>query len=212
MSLVLAGVGVRVAGARLFPPVDLAVAPGETVALMAPSGAGKSSLLMGLVGGLAPPLALEGEVRLDGARIDDRPIETRRLGVLFQDPMLFPHLTVAQNLAFAAPRRLERRARRERVAWALARAELEGFEDRRPSTLSGGQAARVALVRALVAEPKALLLDEPFAKLDVPLRRRVRAFVAEIVAESRLPCLLVTHDPADAEALGARVLELAGAG
>jgi len=208
MSLVLDAVTIRVDGHRLFAPVDLEVAAGEAVALMAPSGAGKSSLLLGLVGGLHAPLRLEGRIRLDDERIEERPPETRRLGVLFQDPMLFPHMTVAQNLAFAVPRRLARAERRARVAWALDRAELRGFEMRRPSTLSGGQAARVALVRALLAEPRALLLDEPFAKLDVPLRRRVRGFVRDIVAESRLPCLLVTHDAADAEALGATVLEL----
>ncbi|TVQ38465.1 MAG: ATP-binding cassette domain-containing protein [Geminicoccaceae bacterium] len=210
MTLVLDQTTVRLDGKRLFQPLALTVAPGEIVALMGPSGRGKSSLLMGLCGGLRPPLALEGDVRLGGRSLRGVPLERRRLGVLFQDPLLFPHLTVAENLAFALPR--QHRDRRVRIDAALERAELQGFGERRPSTLSGGQAARVALLRALLAEPQALLLDEPFAKLDAPLRRRVRAFVATMIADARLPCLLVTHDRADAQDLGARVVELGGEG
>jgi putative thiamine transport system ATP-binding protein len=208
MSLVLEGLAVRLDGRRLFQPLHVAIAPGEIVALMGASGSGKSSLLLGLCGALRPPLALEGTVRLDGHDLAGVPLERRGLGVLFQDPMLFPHLSVGDNLAFAMPRRYGRRERAERIARALARAELEGFADRRPSTLSGGQAARVALMRALVAEPRALLLDEPFAKLDVPLRTRVRAFLAGLLADGGPPTLLVTHDLADAHDLGARVVDL----
>lgn len=206
MTLELDRVTVRLDRRCLFRPLRLSVAPGTVVAVMGASGRGKSSLLLGLCGGLRPPLTLEGTVRLEGLDITGVPLERRRLGVLFQDPLLFPHLSVADNLAFAVPRGRPDRA--ARVEAALVRAELAGFGDRRPSTLSGGQAARVALLRALLAEPRALLLDEPFAKLDVPLRRRVRALLAAIVAEAQLPCLLVTHDHADADDLGARVVEL----
>lgn len=208
MSLILERSTVLLDGAPLFDPLDLEVRAGATVAVMGPSGAGKSSLLLALVGGLRPPLQAAGTVQLDGRVLDGLPPERRRLGVLFQEPMLFPHLSVRDNLAFAVPRRLKRAERRARIREALALAELGDFGDRRPATLSGGQAARVALLRALLAEPRALLLDEPFAKLDVPLRRRVRAFVSAMVAKAGIPCLLVTHDVEDASDLDARVLRL----
>ncbi|MEO1090107.1 MAG: ATP-binding cassette domain-containing protein [Pseudomonadota bacterium] len=206
--LTLEEVGVSLVGRDLFRPLDLTVAAGETVAVMGASGQGKSSLLLGICGGLRPPLRLTGEVTLDGHSLAGLPPERRRLGVLFQDPMLFPHLTVRENLAFAVPRHRSREQRARAIDDALGRAELLAFGERRPATLSGGQAARIALVRAMLAEPAALLLDEPFAKLDVPLRTRIRAFVRSVVADAGIPCLLVTHDIADAEELGARVVAL----
>ena len=141
--------------------------------------------------------------------IEGLPPERRRLGILFQDDMLFPHLSVGENLAFALPRAVQpRRERRARVAAALREAGLEGFAERDPATLSGGQRARVALMRTLLAEPRALLLDEPFNKLDQDLRERVRRFVFDHARRSALPTLLVTHDPADAEAAGGPVVSL----
>ena len=123
--------------------------------------------------------------------------------------MLFPHLSVGDNLAFALPRAVRPRgARRARVAAALREADLEGFAERDPATLSGGQRARVALMRTLLAEPRALLLDEPFSKLDLDLRERVRRFVFDHARDLALPTLLVAHDPADAEAAGGRVVRL----
>jgi putative thiamine transport system ATP-binding protein len=128
---------------------------------------------------------------------------------LFQDDMLFPHLSVGENLAFALPRSVRpRRARRARIDAALSEAGLEGFAGRDPATLSGGQRARVALMRTLLAQPLALLLDEPFNKLDRDLRQRVRRFVFDHARRSALPTLLVTHDPADAEAAGGGVITL----
>lgn len=208
MTLSLDQVSVAVDGRALFAPVSLTVAAGETVALMAPSGAGKSSLLLAIAGGLRRPLSSVGTIRLDGRTLDGQPPERRGLGVLFQEPMLFPHMTVWENLAFAVPRWHRAADRRARITQALESAELEGFATRHPRTLSGGQAARVALIRALLAEPRALLLDEPFAKLDAPLRKRFRAFVRARTAAAGLPCLLVTHDLDDARDLGARVAQL----
>ena len=137
------------------------------------------------------------------------PAQQRRIGVLFQDDLLFPHLTVGQNLAFGLANAAQgRAARRARVQQALLEAGLEGLAERDPATLSGGQRARVALLRALLAEPRVLLLDEPFSKLDTALRQGVRRFVFAHAAARGLPVLLVTHDRADADAASGPVLTL----
>jgi putative thiamine transport system ATP-binding protein len=201
--------GLRLAvGERcLIEDLDLAVAPGEVVTVMGPSGCGKSSLLSWLCGTLEPAFAASGRILLDGVEVQDLPPERRRIGILFQDDLLFPHLSVGENLAFALPASVRgRRERWARVEAALREADLAGFARRDPATLSGGQRARVALMRTLLAEPRALLLDEPFGKLDSQLRQRVRRFVLDHARESGLPSLLVTHDPADADAAGGPVV------
>ncbi|MDJ0944633.1 MAG: ATP-binding cassette domain-containing protein [Kiloniellales bacterium] len=208
-ALELHQVGLELNGRPLLGPLDLAVAPGEIVTLMGPSGSGKSSLLALICGTLDPAFRSIGEIRLDGSDLAALPPERRRVGILFQDDLLFPHLSVAENLAFGLPTWVRgRKARRQRVREALAEADLNGFGDRDPATLSGGQRARVALMRTLLAEPRALLLDEPFSKLDVALRARFRRFVFDHARAEGLPTLLVTHDPADAEATGGAVLKL----
>jgi putative thiamine transport system ATP-binding protein len=199
-GLVLEQVGLWLGQRRLLGPLDLAIAPGENATLMGPSGSGKSSLLAFLCGTLDPVFRGQGRVRLDGRDILAVAPERRRLGILFQDDLLFPHLSVAGNLAFGLPRALDRETRRARVAAALAEAGLAGFELRDPATLSGGQRARVALLRILLSEPQALLLDEPFGRLDAGLRQRFRRLVFERARARMLPVLLVTHDREDAEA------------
>jgi putative thiamine transport system ATP-binding protein len=190
--------------------IDAAVAPGSVLTVMGPSGSGKSTLLAFLCGVLDPAFTATGRVRLDGLDVTGLPPERRRIGILFQDAMLFPHLSVGSNLMVALPPGIRgRQERRRLVEAALARADLEGMGDRDPATLSGGQQARVALMRTLLAEPAALLLDEPFAKLDAELRARIRRFVFGEIQERGLPALLVTHDPADAIAAGGQVHELA---
>jgi len=214
MSALLRLEGVEIAlGARvLVPALDLVVAPGECVTVMGPSGCGKSTLLAYLAGTIDPVFRASGRVRVGDDDLTGLPAERRRLGMQFQDDLLFPHLSVGGNLAFAlAPHVRERGERRRRVAQALAEAGLDGFADRDPATLSGGQRARVALMRTLLAEPRALLLDEPFNRLDAALRGEIRAFVFDHARERRLPALLVTHDAADAEAAGARVIRLGDA-
>lgn len=130
------------------------------------------------------------------------------MGLLFQDDLLFPHLSVGQNLAFALPGQIrDVKARRQRVEQTLDNIGLAGFHNRDPATLSGGQRARVSLMRTLLAEPQALLLDEPFSKLDAVLRTQFRAFVFEQIERQRIPTLLVTHDPADVPQ-GGRVIEI----
>lgn len=208
-ALELHQVGLDLSGRSLLGPLDLSVAPGEIVTLMGPSGSGKSSLLALICGTLDPAFRSRGEIRLDGSDLAALPPERRRVGILFQDDLLFPHLSVEENLAFGLPPWVRgRTARRQKVLAALAEADLEGFGGRDPATLSGGQRARVALMRTLLAEPRALLLDEPFAKLDVALRARFRRFVFDHARAEGLPTLLVTHDPADAEATGGAVLHL----
>jgi putative thiamine transport system ATP-binding protein len=193
----------------LFSAFSLAVEPGEVVTVMGPSGCGKSSLLSYLCGTLEPGFRASARIWLDGVPIEGLPPERRRLGILFQDDMLFPHLSVGQNLAFALPREVRpRRLRRARVAAALGEAGLGDFADRDPATQSGGQRARVAVMRTLLAEPRALLLDEPFNKLDRDLRQRVRRFVFDHARRSALPTLLVTHDASDADAAGGPVISL----
>lgn len=205
-GLVLEGVVISVGARPLFPPLSLHVPPAGVVTLMGPSGCGKSSLLSFVCGTLDPALSAAGRVYLDGMPLNGLPPERRRVGILFQDDLLFPHLSVGGNLAFGLPPGLPRAERRARIEAALAEAELPGFADRDPATLSGGQRARVALMRALLAEPRALLLDEPFGRLDAALRGRFRAFVLDHAAARGLPVLLVTHDAADA---AGRVLDLA---
>ena len=195
------------AGSRvLVADFSLGIAPGEIATVMGASGAGKSSLLAYACGTLAPGLAASGSVRLDGIEISGLPPERRRIGILFQDDLLFPHLSVGANLGFGL--RAETKDRRARIEEALAAAGLAGFAARDPATLSGGQRQRVALMRALLAEPAAILLDEPFGKLDADLRAHMREFVFAHVHERKLPCLMVTHDSQDADAAGGVVRTL----
>ncbi len=207
-ALILSKVSIRLHGHPLFALLDLSVNPGAAVTVMGSSGCGKSTLLNYLCGNLPPVFQAEGAVRLNGRELGGLPLEQRRIGILFQDALLFPHLSIAENLAFGLPRGLSRRERQQRVAEALRDAELAGLGGRDPATLSGGQRTRAALMRTLLAEPEALLLDEPFAKLDAELRARIRTFVFEHARERGLPTLLVTHDPADAEAAGGPVIAL----
>lgn len=189
--------------------LDLHVPPGEVVTIMGPSGSGKSTLLAAVVGDLAPAFRQEGRVWLDGRDITALPVRARRVGILLQDDILFPHLSVGGNLAFALPRGVPDRA--GRIAAALEDAGLPGMAARDPATLSGGQRARVALMRMLLASPRALLLDEAFSRLDAELRAQVRSLVLARAKARGLPVVMVTHDPGDAEAAGGPV-HLIGAG
>ncbi|MDP2441027.1 ATP-binding cassette domain-containing protein [Rhodoferax sp.] len=192
----------------LLEHFNLTVNPGEIVTVSGASGSGKSTLLNWMIGDLDPAFGATGELWLDERRLDGLPIEQRHLGLLFQDDLLFAHLSVGQNLAFALPGRVAgKQERRTRVEQTLFDMGLEGFYERDPATLSGGQRARVSLMRTLLAEPQALLLDEPFSKLDAALRSQFRAYVFEQITRQRIPTLLVTHDPADVPP-GGRVIEI----
>lgn len=187
-----------------------AIPPGQVLTVMGPSGSGKSTLLAAILGVRPEGFAMTGRVRLDGADLTALPPHRRGIGILFQDDLLFPHLSVGGNLAFALPPGLRGAARRAAVEAALVEAELPGLADRDPATLSGGQRARVALMRVLLARPRAVLLDEPFSRLDAGLRRRFRAQVLGRLAAAGLPAILVTHDPADAAAAGGPVVDPLG--
>ncbi len=192
----------------LFAGLSLAVNQGEIVTITGVSGSGKSTLLNWMIGDLDPSFVATGALWLNDVRCDTLPIEARHMGLLFQDDLLFPHLSVGQNLAFALPGQIrDVKARRQRVEQTLDNIGLAGFHDRDPATLSGGQRARVSLMRTLLAEPQALLLDEPFSKLDAVLRTQFRAFVFEQIERQCIPTLLVTHDPADVPQ-GGRVIEI----
>ncbi len=206
MALTLVKVSISLEGQALVAPFSVEIAAGETVTLMGASGSGKSTLLSFIAGDLGTPFTARGSVVLEGEVLDHLPPERRRIGRLFQDDLLFPHLTVAENLLFGMPRG-PRGERTRKMEQALDEAELAGLADRPPHSLSGGQRARVALMRALVAEPRAMLLDEPFNKLDAELRNAMREFVFSHIAMRRIPCLMVTHDLADVPEKG-RVLLL----
>lgn len=188
-------------GAPLLTLPPLRVAPGEVLTLMGPSGCGKSSLLAALAGVLPPggPIRLTGDILLGTHRLTPQPPQERGVGILFQDDLLFAHLTVAENLMFGMPAHLKGMAARQtRAHEALAEVGLEAQADKLPGALSGGQKARVSLLRALLAEPRALLLDEPFSRLDKPLRAAFRTLVFERLRTQAIPALLVTHDEEDA--------------
>jgi putative thiamine transport system ATP-binding protein len=212
-ALVLDGVRIALGDRALVDGLDLTVDAGRCVTLMGPSGCGKSTLLAFVAGFIDPAFEARGRVRVGDDDVTASPPERRRIGILFQDDLLFPHLTVGGNLAFALHERVrDRDERRARVDAALGEADLRGFAARHPATLSGGQRARVALMRTLLAEPRALLLDEPFGKLDAPLRDEVRRFVFDHALERALPILLVTHDEADSRAAGGAVLRFGAGG
>jgi molybdate transport system ATP-binding protein len=205
---------VRLTLGRLELEVELAVATGELVVLLGPNGAGKTTLLRALAG--LVPLAA-GRVALDGLVLDDVaagehvPTERRPVGFVFQDYLLFPHLSALENVAFGLRARGVARseARRRAGAW-LERVGLAGAAESRPRALSGGQAQRVALARAMVGDPRLLLLDEPLAALDAATRTEVRRDLRRHLASFDGTRLLVTHDPLEAVALADRLVVLEG--
>lgn len=182
--------------------VTLDVAAGETVALTGPNGAGKSSIL-GVIAGLLRPD--EGEVRLGDRVLDGTPPHARGIALLAQDPLLFPHLSVLANVAFAPRARgVRRRQANELATRHLTEVGAEMLAGRRPTQISGGQAQRVAVARALAADPELLLLDEPMASLDVDVRPALRQTLRTALEDRT--AIIVTHDAADARALADRVV------
>ncbi len=203
MSVQVVGVTRTFDGTAAVDDVSLDVRPGELLALLGPSGCGKSTLLA-VLAGLQRPDA--GDVRLDGASVLGVPAERRPVSLVFQRPLLFPHLTVAQNVGFGLRMaRVGRAETRRRVDEVLARVRLDGLGGRRVGELSGGQEQRAALARAVVLRPRVLLLDEPFSALDAGLRAEMRALVRELHAGSGVTTVFVTHDQAEAVEVADRI-------
>jgi len=184
---------------------------GEILTIMGPSGSGKSSLLNWLTGTLANEFYATGEVLLNNQSVSNLPAHLRHIGVLYQDALLFSHLTVAGNIEFAMPKG-DKKLRKQKVEQALEQVGLAGMAERHPDNLSGGQQARVALLRMLLSEPKAILLDEPFSKLDTQLRVDTRKLVFDLIREHKLPAIMVTHDHSDAEAAQGKIITLQSQG
>ena len=187
-------VDVRLTLGRLTLCADLTLTPGAMTAVIGPSGSGKSTLLSLIAGFLTPDA---GTVQWNGSRIDTLPPGQRPVSVLFQDNNLFPHLTVAQNIGLAISPRLRLTADDQlRIKAMLDQLDLGGMEDRKPSSLSGGQQSRVALGRVLLSDRPVVLLDEPFAALGQGLRQQMLALAEETLAGRTV--LMVSHDPGDA--------------
>jgi len=204
----LEGVSKSFGAVRALDGIDLAAHEGELLSLLGPSGCGKTTTL-NVVAGFVRPDA--GRVLIDGADVSGEPAYRRGLGVVFQSYALFPHMTVAENVAFGLRERaVPRRDAAERVADALALVRLPGTGDRRPHQLSGGMQQRVALARALVIRPRVLLLDEPLAALDRKLREEMRAELRDIQRAVGITTVFVTHDQHEALALSDRIAVMNG--
>src|SRR5262247_3166725 len=192
-------------GTRAVGPLDLEIRPGETIVFLGPSGCGKTTTLR-LIAGLESPNP-GGRVLFDDADVTAVPIERRNVGMVFQSYALFPNMTVAENIGYGLKiRGIHRAERGQRVAELVALTGIEGLEQRRVDQLSGGQRQRVALARAVAVRPSALLLDEPLTALDAALRERLRGELSRLLRTLGITAIYVTHDQAEAMALGDRIV------
>ena len=202
--LVLEGLGKSYGSAVAVEGIDLSVARGEFISLLGPSGCGKTTTLQ-MIAGFVP--VDHGRILLDGADLAAVPPARRGLGIVFQSYALFPHMTVAENIAFGLEMRGVPKAEREsRTLEAMALVGLKGFADRYPRRMSGGQQQRVALARALVIKPSLLLLDEPLSNLDAKLREEMQGELRQIQRSIGTTTILVTHDQHEAMALSDRIV------
>ncbi len=187
-------ISISVNDKTLFQNLSFEIKPGEVFAIMGSSGSGKSSLLSYIVGSLLPTIQASGQLFLGDRRIDQLKIENRKVGILYQEDLLFPHLNVGENLLFAMKEPQDRKSRINIVNSNLEKAGLTSFFTRKPSTLSGGQRARVGALRTILSKPQLILLDEPFSKLDKSLRSNFREFIFMELKQQKIPCVIVTHD------------------
>lgn len=200
----LVGVTKSYGPVEVLKGIDLSIADGEFITVVGPSGSGKTTVLR-LLGGFAE--ADKGQILLDGQEVGGLPPYRRPFNTVFQDYALFPHLTVAENVAYGLTvRRLPRREVRARTAQALERVALDSFGARYPAQLSGGQRQRVALARAIVCEPRLVLLDEPLGALDAGLRRQMQHFLKQLQRDLRTTFLFVTHDQEEAITMADRIV------
>ncbi|MCG8498647.1 MAG: ATP-binding cassette domain-containing protein [Enterobacterales bacterium] len=190
--------------------INAEVENGEVLTVMGPSGAGKSTLLQAIAGQLQAPFSLTGQIKINDVVINDIDAHLRRVGIMFQDALLFEHMTVGGNIAFAMPSNAHKnkQMKHEAINELLGAVELDGIADRAVNTLSGGQQARVSLIRILASQPEVVLLDEPFSKLDMALRSQIRRWTFSQLKARNIPAVLVTHDKEDALAASGDVIEL----
>jgi len=177
--------------------LNIKVNNGKILTIFGSSGIGKSSLINVIAGVSENNLLFTGEIILNNKKITNILPEKRKIGLLLQDGVLFPHLNVEQNLIFGIKKNLTNKEKYLLINEHLINANMEGFENRYPNTLSGGQKARIACLRAILSEPAALLLDEPFSSIDPEQRNSFRLFVVNQIREKKIPCILVTHDESD---------------
>lgn len=187
----------KASGAVLFSNLNMRIEKGLVLCLMGPSGCGKSTLLDAIAGHLSDEFTCSGAMTLNGVTLDALPSHKREVGILFQDDLLFPHLCVWQNLAFALPNHIKGVFRKQNALKSLQHIDLLDIAHSYPEQISGGQRARVSLMRMLLAQPKLALLDEPFSKLDKNLRVQFRDWVLKELKEAHIPTLMVTHDADD---------------
>ena len=203
--------------------LDEEINAGEVLSIMGPSGSGKSTLLNAIAGQLTAPFSMTGSIYINDKCINDMPAHNRGVGVLYQDPLLFEHMTVGQNIAFALPANMPSKAafnkgpskktlnkaqREQRVTDMLSEVGLSDLQHRPVQTLSGGQQARIALLRTLAGAPNVVLLDEPFSKLDTGTKTQMRSWVFDQLKARGLPTLLVTHDSEDVDAAQGHLIEI----
>lgn len=190
--------------------INARVEEGSILSVMGASGSGKSTLLHAISGQLASPFKLVGNIVIDGKTMNNVPAYRRKVGYMFQDSLLFEHMTVEGNIAFGLPSKkyATKDAREQAIADMLEAVELSGLQKRAVSSLSGGQQARISLLRTLASEPKVVLLDEPFSKLDTAMREHIRAWTFTTLKEQGVAALLVTHDEDDAAAANGDIIEL----
>ncbi|HBL20311.1 MAG TPA: ABC transporter ATP-binding protein [Alteromonas mediterranea] len=190
--------------------VNACVEKGQVLTVMGPSGAGKSTLLQAIAGQLYEPFSVSGIIKINNNVINRKPAHLRKVGMMFQDALLFEHMTVAENIAFGMPKNSHSNphARMEAINTMLSAVELESMGQRGVNTLSGGQQSRVSLLRTLASAPDVVLLDEPFSKLDLALRGQIRSWTFEQLKARNIPAVLVTHDKEDAIAAGGQIIEL----
>jgi ABC-type Fe3+/spermidine/putrescine transport system ATPase subunit len=183
--------------------IDLNIAKGQLVAMLGPSGCGKTTT-MKMVAGLLDPTS--GDVQFDGKSVVDIPAEKRQVAMVFQKPLLFPHMSIGDNVAFGLRMRgVDKKTRKKRVTEMMELVRLPGMEARRPGQLSGGQEQRISLARGLITEPDILLLDEPLSQLDANLRIEMRDLIRQIQAELGITSIFVTHDQEEAVMLADRI-------
>ncbi|WP_242698660.1 ATP-binding cassette domain-containing protein [Alteromonas sp. 5E99-2] len=190
---------------KVILSVNEQVEPGQFLTIMGRSGSGKSTLLNWIAGQLSSDFNAKGSLILNGKRLDNVATERRQIGLMYQDALLFPHMTVEQNIAFGMKQQMNKK---QIIHDYLQSVDLEGLGERMPDSLSGGQQSRVSLLRLMASEPKAILLDEPFSNLDEEVKITTRQFVLDQLKQTSVPVVMVTHDKEDANAVSGKLISL----